>query len=58
MAKFRLEQVELGFNPDAFPQNRFNMVEIQTTLMDHFIRGILTEKGLKQYNSYQQSLQS
>lgn len=57
MAKYRLEQVELGFNMDLFPSHKFNIVEIQTTLMDHFIRGILTEKGLKIYNSYQQSLQ-
>jgi TetR/AcrR family transcriptional regulator, cholesterol catabolism regulator len=58
MAKFRLEQVEMGFDPEVFPSTTFNMVEIQTTLMDHFIRGILTEKGLKKYNSYQKSLQS
>jgi TetR/AcrR family transcriptional regulator, cholesterol catabolism regulator len=58
MAKYRLEQVEMGFNTEIFPSDKFNIVEIQTTLMDHFIRGILTEKGLKQYNSYQQSLQS
>jgi TetR/AcrR family transcriptional regulator, cholesterol catabolism regulator len=58
MAKFRMEQVEMGFDTDVFPSTSFNMVEIQTTLLDHFIRGILTEKGLKQYNSYQQSLLS
>jgi TetR/AcrR family transcriptional regulator, cholesterol catabolism regulator len=58
MAKYRLEQVEIGFDTEAFPTNKFSMVEVQTTLMDHFIRGILTEKGLKQYNSYQKSLQA
>jgi TetR/AcrR family transcriptional regulator, cholesterol catabolism regulator len=58
MATYRIQQVEMGFNPEIFPTNKFDLVEIQTTLMDHFIRGILTEKGLKQYNSYQKSLQS
>lgn len=58
MATYRIQQVEMGFNPEIFPPNKFDLVEIQTTLMDHFIRGILTEKGLKQYNSYQNSLQS
>ncbi len=57
LAKYRLAQVELGFDHEVFPNNKFSIVEVQTTLMDHFIRGILTEKGLKQYNSYQQSLQ-
>lgn len=57
MATYRIQQVEMGFNPDIFPSNKFDLVEIQTTLMDHFIRGILTEKGLKQYNIYQKSLQ-
>jgi TetR/AcrR family transcriptional regulator, cholesterol catabolism regulator len=56
MAKYRIEQVEIGFNTDIFPSNKFSMADIQTTLMDHFIRGILTEKGSKIYNSYQQSL--
>ncbi len=55
MAKYRLEQVEMGFNTDIFPPNKFSMGEIQTTLMDHFIRGILTEKGFKIYNSLQKS---
>ena len=56
MARYRLEQVDLGFNPEVFPSEKFELSEVQTTLMDHFIRGILTEKGLKQYNYYQQSL--
>jgi AcrR family transcriptional regulator len=57
MGRYRLEQVEMGFDPDIFPTEKYSMAEIQTTLMDHFIRGILTEKGLNQYNTYQQSLQ-
>ncbi len=57
MGRYRMEQVEMGFDPVVFPPEKFNMAEIQTTLMDHFIRGILTEKGLKTYNTYQQSLQ-
>lgn len=57
MGRYRLEQVEMGFDPDIFPTEKYSMAEIQTTLMDHFIRGILSEKGLKQYNAYQQSLQ-
>ncbi len=58
MGRYRMEQVEMGFDPEIFPSEKYNMAEIQTTLMDHFIRGILTEKGLNQYNTYQQSLQS
>lgn len=57
MGRYRLEQVEMGFDPAIFPIEKYSMAEIQTTLMDHFIRGILTEKGLNQYNTYQQSLQ-
>jgi TetR/AcrR family transcriptional regulator, cholesterol catabolism regulator len=56
MGRYRMEQVELGFDPAVFPTEKYNMIEIQTTLMDHFIRGILTEKGLNQYNTYQQSV--
>ena len=52
LAKMRLEQIELGFDPQVFPQNKFNIVEVELTMLDNFFRGILTEKGLKVYQEY------
>lgn len=49
LAKMRLEQIEIGFDPHVFPANRFSIVEVEVTMLDHFFRGIMTEKGLKVY---------
>jgi len=52
LAKFRIEQVELGFNPIIFPSNKYNMTEVQLVLLDHFLHGITTLKGHKMINKY------
>ncbi|MES2519100.1 MAG: TetR/AcrR family transcriptional regulator [Bacteroidota bacterium] len=53
LAIMRLEQVEMGFDPHIFPPNKFAVIDVQFTMLDHFIRGILTEKGLQVYQEYQ-----
>ena len=57
IARFRIEQVEMGFNPIIFPQNKFNMSEVQLVLLDHFLHGITTLKGHKMINKYKQVLE-
>ncbi len=52
LAKFRIEQVEMGFNPAIFPQSKFNLTEVQLVLLDHFLHGITTLKGHKLINKY------
>ena len=54
LAKFRIEQVEMAFNPSMFPQNKFNLTEVQLVLLDHFLHGITTLKGHKLINKYKQ----
>ena len=54
LAKMRLEQVELGFDPQMFPPNKFSLIDVELTMLDHFIRGILTSKGLEVYQEYMQ----
>ena len=54
LAKMRLEQVELGFDPQMFPPNKFSLIDVELTMLDHFIRGILTPKGLEVYQEYMQ----
>jgi TetR/AcrR family transcriptional regulator, cholesterol catabolism regulator len=55
LAKMRMEQVELGFDPQMFPPNKFSIIEVELTMLDHFIRGVLTEKGLEVYQAYQKT---
>jgi len=45
MTNFRTSIFELGLNPSVFPPNQFKVIDIFNSLNDHFIRGILTEKG-------------
>lgn len=52
LSRMRLESVEMGLNQDFFPARSFNVTEVNLAFLDHFIRGIVTEKGLKLYESY------
>ena len=54
LARMRIEQVELGFNQDIFPQTEFNLAEVQGELFTHFMYGIATLKGHKLINKYKQ----
>ncbi len=52
MARLRLETVHAAFNDAIFPRNRLTIEAIQQQLMEHFIRGLLTEKGFLVYHEY------
>jgi hypothetical protein len=51
-----MAEVDLAFNPNFYPNNKLSLYDTQLTLMDIFMRGILTEKGLTLYTSYQNNL--
>jgi TetR/AcrR family transcriptional regulator, cholesterol catabolism regulator len=50
LSKLRMEEVELAFEQDIYPFSKYNAIEIQEVFIDHFLRGIMTEKGLSIYN--------
>lgn len=52
LAKLRIEEVEMGMNPAIFPPSEFDISKVQTELLEHFIFGILTEKGIKELINY------
>lgn len=49
IASVRLEMVQLAFNEEIFPRERFKLPEVQMQIFDHFVFGLLTEKGRKLY---------
>lgn len=55
LAKFRVEQVQMIFDQQIFPPEQFNFIEVQMQLLDHFIHGLLTEKGRNLYQKYSQT---
>ncbi len=54
ISRMRIEQVEMGLNPEAFPPTEFKLVDIQLSMLDHFLHGICTLKGHKLINKYKQ----
>ncbi|MDN3668148.1 TetR/AcrR family transcriptional regulator [Echinicola jeungdonensis] len=52
LANMRMEQLSDTFDPLKFPPSKFNILEVQVSLLDHFIHGVLTEKGRELF--YQQ----
>lgn len=51
LATLRIESVDLAFDNTVFPANRFNLLDVQLAFIDHFLRGIMTEKGLRVYEA-------
>lgn len=52
LAIVRLEIIQLAFNEEIFPRNKFKVGEVQAQIFDHFVLGVVTEKGKKLYLKY------
>lgn len=51
LARFRVEQVEMTFDENIFPREKFNFIDVQLAVFDHFVHGLLTLKGQELYDS-------
>lgn len=56
LAQLRIEEIELSFNKDVFPEDKFSLVEIHEQLFEHFTYGILSEKGFTLFETYKQKV--
>ena len=54
LAQLRIGEIELSFDKDFFQKDKFSLVEIHEQLFEHFTYGILSEKGLKLFETYKQ----
>lgn len=54
LSLMRLEQVTLAHNSALFPPDSYSLIEVQAQFFDHFINGILSEKGRKAYKKYKE----
>ncbi len=52
---FRVESVQLLFDPKIFPIEKYDFPTVQLQIMDHFINGLLTKEGRKKYQEYNES---
>jgi TetR/AcrR family transcriptional regulator, cholesterol catabolism regulator len=54
LARLRMAEVEIAFDPSVFQPDQFNVRDVQLELIDHFLHGITTLKGHKLINKYKQ----
>lgn len=52
LARMRMEQIEMGFDPQLFPPSKFSIIDVELTMFDHFVKGILTQRGLETYQEF------
>ncbi|MDF2437613.1 MAG: hypothetical protein K0Q95_1989 [Bacteroidota bacterium] len=54
LSRIRVEQVEMGFNSEVFPPDKFKMLDVQIAMIDHWLHGICTLKGHKLINKHKE----
>jgi hypothetical protein len=54
LIRYRLETMMLPFNITAFPPAKFTMLETNRVIMENFIFGICSSKGVKLIQKYNQ----
>ena len=54
LSRLRMEQVELAMDPTAFSPDKFKILDVQLTLVEHFLYGICTLRGHKLINKYKE----
>ena len=50
----RMATVEIVFDDHTFPQQQFKLADVQMEIFDHFVHGLVTEKGRKLYQKYKE----
>ncbi len=54
IAKLRLETMMLSFNQEVFPKAKYNVLDVEQQLIEHYLFGIASLKGHKLILKYQQ----
>ncbi len=54
LALLRMEEINMGISGEVFPTDKFNLLEVQLALAEHFLYGICTLKGHKMVNRFKE----
>jgi TetR/AcrR family transcriptional regulator, cholesterol catabolism regulator len=57
IVKARLDGMMVAFNQQLFPKNKYSLVYVETQLTEHFLFGLVSQKGYKLVLKYQQERQ-
>ena len=52
LAAYRLETGFIAFNPEVFPLNKHDIGKVNVQIMEHFIYGVMSPKGLELMDKY------
>ncbi|GJM28754.1 MAG: TetR family transcriptional regulator [Cyclobacteriaceae bacterium] len=52
LAVLRVEQIQMSLERFTYPRDQFEFKEVQIQLFDHFLHGLVSEKGRKLLNKY------
>lgn len=57
LAKYRLESLMLPFNIEMFPPKKYNLADVSRVIIEHYVYGLATAKGMKLIEKYKTELQ-
>jgi AcrR family transcriptional regulator len=49
MARMRVGQVMMAFDPDIFPAHEYDFTSVQEQMFEHYVRGLLTPAGTQEW---------
>lgn len=52
LSRLRMEEIDFAFDVNVFPPEKFKQFDVHRAFIDHFLHGIMTEKGLEIYKNY------
>lgn len=52
LARLRMAQVQISFDPEIFPKDKFDFQEVHRQLFKHFALGLLTDNGRVLFKHY------
>ena len=54
LAAYRLETGFIAFNPTVFPLSKYDIGKVNVQIMEHFIYGVMSPKGLEMMEKYKE----
>lgn len=52
LSRFRMASVQMLFDLQVFPPEKFDLATVSTTILDHFLYGVVNTKGYKLIEKY------
>lgn len=58
LAQLRIMQIQMAGDQEIFPQDKFDFKKVIIQLFEHFMQGVLTEKGRKKLAQYSEKVEN